>query len=160
MQVRIILASILLLALSACDRQAPPGSPTSAKSAKQAKFASVKKRPMIAHHPAFDLDKWSRVFTLETLTRTDGPRKFSTSSPDDPVDLWKSRGRIISSPSHLCEVEWTRKLYSEEHLGTAVPVDVFLWSTAPAEKPYLTKLGGVPHRDASKSWPKGAKGEP
>jgi hypothetical protein len=41
-----------------------------------------------------------------------------------------------------------------------VPVDVFLWRIAPPDYPYLTKLGGVPHREGNKPWPINSDGEP
>ncbi len=111
-------------------------------------------------HPQVDFDHWARVFPIETFEKTDGPRQFDSTEAGDPLDLWKPQGQIITSPAHLCEVELVRKRYAKaQDLGPAVPVDIFLWSIAPPEKPYLTKLGGVPHREAGKAWPT-ADGKP
>ena len=41
-----------------------------------------------------------------------------------------------------------------------MPIDVFLWRIAPPDHPYLTKLGGVPHREGNKPWPTNSEGEP
>lgn len=85
-------------------------------------------------HPKVDFEHWAKLFPLDE---------------DKPAD-----GEIITSPAHLCEVELVRKQYEEnKDLGRAVPVDIFLWSVAPPEKPFLTKLGGVPHRESTSPWP-------
>lgn len=105
-------------------------------------------------HPKVDLAYWSKIFPLETFERTSGPRKFATTKSGDPLDLWKPRGEIITSPAHLCQVELVRKQYTQSRdLGPSVPVDIFLWSIDPPEKPFLTKLGGTPHRESTKPWP-------
>lgn len=105
-------------------------------------------------HPKVDFDYWSSVFPIETFQKTSGPRQFITTEKGDPLDLWKPNGEVITSPAQLCEVELVRKKYAQsKNLGQPVPVDVFLWSAEPAEKPYLTKLGGVPHRESTKPWP-------
>jgi hypothetical protein len=110
------------------------------------------KRPTV--HPKVDLDYWSKIFPLETFEKTSGPRQFDTTKPGDTLDLWKPHGDIITSPAHLCEIELVRKQYAESHdLGPSVPVDIFLWSVDPPEKPFLTKLGGTPHRESTKPWP-------
>ena len=105
-------------------------------------------------HPTVDFGYWSTTFPVETFEETSGPRKFDTTKPGDPLDLWKPDGEIITSPAHLCEIELVRKEYAKtQDLGPPVPVDIFLWSIAPPEKPFLTKLGGVPHRESTKPWP-------
>ena len=113
------------------------------------------------HHPLLDFDKWANIFPIESFEKTEGPRRYNSTEPGDPLDLWKMRGTMITSPSHLCQIELVRKRYAKEHdLGEPVPVDIFLWSTGPADRPYLTKLGGVPHREASKKWPKDSNNNP
>jgi hypothetical protein len=93
---------------------------------------------------------------METFQKTSGPRKYSTTEKGSPLDLWKPSGSIITSPAHLCEVELVRQQLSSTHdLGPAVPVDIFLWSIDQAAKPFLTKLGGTPHRESTKPWPNG-----
>ena len=112
-------------------------------------------------HPQVDFEHWATLFPIETFQKTSGPRQFETTKPGDPLDLWKPRGEIITSPAHLCHIELVRKQYAQtKDLGPTVPVDIFLWSTAPPEKPFLTKLGGIPHRESSKPWPTDASNKP
>lgn len=112
------------------------------------------------HHPAVDLARWRTVFPIETFEKKEGPRQFSTTEKGDPLDLWKARGAIISSPSGLCELELVRERVAKKHnLGRRVPVDTFLWRHGGPEKPYLTKIGGVPHREKSLPWPTDRKGK-
>ncbi len=85
-------------------------------------------------HPKVDFAHWANLFPLKSGEKADG--------------------KIITSPAHLCEIELVRKRYEKDRdLGRAVPVDIFLWSTEPPIKPYLTKIGGVPHRESTAPWP-------
>ncbi|WP_197528793.1 DUF1963 domain-containing protein [Aeoliella mucimassa] len=105
-------------------------------------------------HPPVDFEHWATLFPKETFERTSGPRQYDSTEPGDPLDLWKAQGAIITSPAELCEIELVRKEYEKtKDLGPAVPVDIFMWSVEPPEKPYLTKLGGTPHREAGLPWP-------
>ena len=112
------------------------------------------------HHLQFDFNKWTSLFPIETFEKTDGPRQFGTTKPGDPLDLWKVGGTPITSPADLCQIELVRHRVGKKHdLGDPVPVDIILWHTGAPTKPYLTKLGGVPHREAAKSWPTDSSGE-
>jgi hypothetical protein len=136
--------AFVMIVLAGCR----PGDPTShgKTSAQTLMKATV--------HPKVDFDHWAKIFPMKTFEETSGPRQFASTEKGDPLDLWKPDGAIITSPAHLCEIELVRKQYAEtRELGTAVPVDIFLWSVAPPEKPYLTKLGGIPHRESEKPWP-------
>ncbi len=105
-------------------------------------------------HPKVNFDHWSSLFPIETFEKTSGPRQYSPTEKGDPIDLWKPSGAIITSPAHLCEIELVRKQYANtKDLGPRVPVDIFLWSIDPPEKPFLTKLGGTPHRESTIPWP-------
>jgi hypothetical protein len=105
-------------------------------------------------HPRVDFEHWAKIFPIETFHKTSGPRQFDTTKNGDPLDLWKPHGEIITSPAHLCEIELVRRQYEQtQDLGSSVPVDIFLWSIDPPEKPFLTKLGGTPHRESTKPWP-------
>jgi hypothetical protein len=144
--------TLLLLVVAGCSR--------SDSVAQRNDIAPIAKRgPTV--HPQVDFEHWSTVFPLETFQETSGPRQFEDTRKGDPLDLWKPRGAIITSPAHLCNIELVRRNYARtKDLGPAVPVDLFLWSVKPVEKPYLTKLGGVPHRESTKPWPTDAGGEP
>ena len=90
-------------------------------------------------HTRVDFDHWSSLFPIKT---------------SNPLDLSKTSGEIITSPAHLCQVELVRKQYAKSRdLGPHVPVDLFLWSVDPPARPFLTKLGGTPHRESTKPWP-------
>lgn len=116
---------------------------------------------MATEHPQVDFAHWARVFPMETFQKTSGPRQFDSTKNGSSLDLWKARGSIITSPAHLCEIELVRQHYARtKDLGPAVPVDIFLWSVEPAAKPYLTRLGGVPHRESTRPWPTSSSGKP
>lgn len=70
------------------------------------------------------------------------------------------RGAVLSSPADLAMVEGTRDAVGRAALGRAVPVDVFLWAAGAPAEPWLTKIGGVPHREKDAAWPQGPGGEP
>jgi len=111
-------------------------------------------------HPKVDFHHWAKIFPIETFQDTSGHRQYSSTKKGSPLDLWKPSGAIITSPVHLCEIELVRKQYAQsKDLGRSVPVDIFLWSIDPPQQPYLTKLGGTPHRESTKPWPN-ANGKP
>lgn len=148
-------AALLFTLVGGCAEQ-----PTSDESREGAGNMSSQ-HPTASHHPVVDLEHWASIFPLESFQKTSGPRRFDSSAPDDPVDLWKPHGTMITSPIELCQIELVRREYaSTKDLGRAVPVDIFLWSVEPAKHPYLTKLGGIPHRESTKPWPIDASGKP
>ncbi|MCA9080707.1 MAG: DUF1963 domain-containing protein [Planctomycetaceae bacterium] len=70
-------------------------------------------------------------------------------------------GQIIEHPRHLfCVEQIRRRVASMHNLGKPVPVDLFLWATARPQRPYLTKLGGLPHRESDRPWPQSRSGVP
>lgn len=115
----------------------------------------------VQHHPQVDLGKWTNQFPIESFETSHGSRRFSVTSPDDPLNLWKAQGTAITSPADLSQIELVRRNVGKRHnLGTPVPADVVLWRTGPPQAPYLTKLGGTPHREATRHWPSDASGIP
>jgi hypothetical protein len=116
-------------------------------------------RNEVIRHPEVDFDYWSTVFPMEMLINTRGPQRFASTDPNDPLDLWKVHGTPITSPAHLCMIELVRKQCGGAGRrgaglpGPAVPVDLLLWSVEPAKRPWLTRLGGTPHRESAKPWP-------
>ncbi len=118
----------------------------------------AKPRNSVIRHPEVDFAHWSTVFPMEMLISTSGPRRFDSMDPNDPLDLWKIHGTPITSPAHLCMIELARKQCAARCRGgalpgPAVPVDLLLWSVEPARRPWLTRLGGTPHRESTKPWP-------
>ncbi|MCB1209470.1 MAG: DUF1963 domain-containing protein [Verrucomicrobiales bacterium] len=113
----------------------------------------------VTHHELVNLEHWAKVFPLVTFEQKQGNRQFNTTKRGDPLDLWKARGSIITSPADLCEIELSRQRAAETHdLGERVHSHIFLWKTGEPEKPYLTKVGGTPFRPASRVWPKSSDG--
>ena len=93
------------------------------------------------HHPIVDFAKWREQFPIESFE--------------------DKEGTSITSPSELCQIELTRQRVGEKHdLGQPVPVDTIVWRHGPPDKPYLTKTGGVPHRERTLAWPTGPDGNP
>jgi hypothetical protein len=132
------------------------------KLSKKAAKKPARKRPAPKkHHPRFDLAAWSKVFPLRSFERRSGPRRFHSSAPDDPIDLWKAQGRAINSPADMCCIEHVRKAAAAERdLGRKVPVDIFVWRAGAPAAPYLTKVGGIPHRERELEWPEDDEGNP
>ncbi len=144
---KIVPVILLATVLASCTKQEPDSS-------------SIK-GPAAKHHPTVDFAKWRAIFPIETFEKKDGPHQYSTTPKGDPLDLWKASGTIISSPSDLCQVELVRERVAKKHdLGRRVPVDTIIWSHGAPEKPYLTKTGGVPHREKSLQWPTEKTGRP
>ena len=118
-------------------------------------------------HPRVEFDRWAAEFPLSSFERPEAPeshRHFDSAPPGDPLDLRKAEGRSVTGPAQLCEIELARRRVVDGlppgALGREVPVDVILWSLGPPAAPHLTRLGGVPHREADRPWPTGADGEP
>ena len=130
----LLLFSFLFLA--GCSK-APPQAANSAAIAAADK--ALKERTIPAHHPNFDIAYWSEIFPLAEFEKEEGRRRFDSTEPDDPLDLWKARGRIISSPPDLAMTEQVRSRASKsKDLGKAVPIDTFLWAVGAPKHPYLT----------------------
>lgn len=123
---------LIFLVFAGCSRS---------ESVERRNSATSAEKEMATVHSTVDFDHWSSIFPVETFQKTSGPRQFSTMEKGDPLDLWKPGGAIITSPAHLCEIELVRKQYANtQDLG-------------PPEKPFLTKLGGTPHRESTIPWP-------
>jgi hypothetical protein len=106
------------------------------------------------HHEVVAIKQWVGLFPLSEHESKEGPRKFPTTRPGDPLDLWKAWGTPITSPGHLARIEQIRSRVRRKHdLGPGVPTDLILWGKGEPSKPYLTKFGGVPYRPADVPWP-------
>lgn len=78
----------------------------------------------------------------------------------EPKPEWRPKGRIVTSPIDLWELEEARDDLGRQNLGSGVPVHLVLWSVLPPRRPYLTRIGGVPWRPADRPWPKNRRGDP
>lgn len=76
----------------------------------------------------------------------------------------KIRGEIVNSPFHVFSVETLRTAFDfEKENWSSQAVDLFVWSKGEPQKPYLTKLGGLPFLPEDRPWPldrSGKKGNP
>lgn len=100
------------------------------------------KRRRGTHHPVFDLRHWSSVFPFRASQR----------------NYWGS----IATPADLARAEQARILAAQRgSLGPSVPADVFVWAdTTLRDRPWLTRIGGIPWRSAQKPWPRWTDGTP
>ena len=64
----------------------------------------------------------------------------------------------MNGPLDIAEIEAWRRQHPPT--GRTTPADWFVWSTNPARHPFLTRLGGVPHREADLPWPVDDNGLP
>ena len=110
-------------------------------------------------HERLDLQRW-----LQELLAAPPPRlrrwwqfwrwaSFDSLCPSEP-----DAPEIVHGPLDMAAVESWRS--SHPPTGKTTPADWFVWSTQPAAHPFLTRLGGVPHREASSPWPLDAAGRP
>ena len=86
--------------------------------------------------------------------------------------MWRDRrGEVVpldwlplysdgSSADGLARLEHSRRaLDGKFDAGTSVPIDLFLWRREADSQGPVTRVGGVPFRDASKPWPVDRMGE-
>lgn len=93
-------------------------------------------------HPVFDLRYWEGLYPLKPTDRGEG------GWIDGPIELAKREQAI-------------RLAKTKGRLGPSVPADVFVWADQTLDdKPWLTRLGGVPWREAGKRWPCDEHGVP
>lgn len=92
-------------------------------------------------HPVLDIRHWEAEF---------------------PIGDWRKCDYSVATPEELARAEQARRLASVKGpLGPSVPADVFVWSDSPDhERPWLTRIGGIPWREKGKPWPKGPDGVP
>ena len=113
------------------------------------------------HHEVVDIERWIRLFPLKDFEKREGPRRYTTTNPDDPIDLGEEDGHIIISPADLAVTEQVRRRVGKTHdLGKVTPTDLFLFAVGEPKLPYLTKVGGIPYRPAEKPWPTSKDGTP
>lgn len=117
--------------------------------------------PREPEHEVVDVERWIRLFPIERFEDRTGARRFPTTRPGDPLDLWKARGTWVTSPAHLARIEQVRRRVRRAHdLGPGVPTDLILWGTGEPARPYLTKIGGIPYRPTDEPWPGLDDGDP
>lgn len=98
-------------------------------------------------HEQLDLQHWKHVCSLQRLRDASGGK-----SPN---------GGAITGPCDIAALEQLRDL-SYAHLPDIkrVPTDIFIWSFGEPNLRMVTKIGGLPYREASKPWPRSPSGTP
>ena len=91
----------------------------------------------MSFHPIFDFERWQQKLTpSEVLTNN-------------------NRFQAVTSPSHAVyrqiQLDVIEAFFNEEIEFT--PIDGFVFGLGEPKEPFLTKVGGLPYRDARKPWP-------
>ena len=102
-------------------------------------------------HERLDIDHWKSVFSLARL-RDEARGKPASMRPD---------ACIISGPYDIAVLEQLR----EEAFAflpdiERVPTDIFVWNRGEPERREVTKISGLPYREAGKPWPIARSGTP
>jgi hypothetical protein len=111
---------------------------------RQRRFIYLKIRLIMTYeaslvHPTFDVELWKNRFPL------DGLRKRSE---------FHLEGNIATSPVDIVSNLYIRDNTNiPQEQSRSVPTDLFVPSLGEPQKPFLTKIGGIPFRPIEKKWP-------
>lgn len=114
----------------------------------------------MSQHPRLDLERWVREFPLSRVREFEIAKQIAYGHPSEDIEKFKQTTYhpwppLLCNPQAVAVHEHVRRNVAAVHdLGTGVPVDWVLWGLGAPARPYLTKIGGVPHREAAKAWPK------
>lgn len=127
----------------------------------------------MATHDRFDLQHWTAQFQLERLRaqarefvlkrRDEMPREYpSEADVDRHIQLMEPSGEILIGPGSLAVNEQLRAeaFAGRRYRGVRIATDVFVWARGGPPNPAMTKIGGVPYRPRSSSWPRDSEGSP
>jgi uncharacterized protein DUF1963 len=96
-------------------------------------------------HERLDIAHWTSFFSLERMrAEDDRPDYFTVSGPYDVAVLEQLREEAFTSEPGI----------------ERVPTDVFVWSRGEPQYRAVTKIGGLPYREAGKPWPVAPSGRP
>lgn len=102
-------------------------------------------------HEIVDISRWKSVFNLNKLR----------SEVEGLHPNLQLGGMSITSPFHIAVVEQLRE---ESQIGKShlykIPTDVFVWNLGEPINRNVTKIGGLPYRDANKEWLYSKSGHP
>jgi len=102
-------------------------------------------------HEQLDIAHWTSFFSLERL-RAEVHGQPASAQPE---------ACIISGPYDIAVLEQLRaEAFASEPGIARVPTDVFVWNRGEPENRAVTKIGGLPYRDAGKPWPMAPSGVP
>src|SRR5262245_52323890 len=71
-------------------------------------------------------------------------------------------GEILIGPASLAVNEQLRAeaFAGRRYRGVRIATDVFVWARGEPPNPAMTKIGGVPYRPRSSTWPRNGEGKP
>jgi hypothetical protein len=123
-------------------------------------------------HQQFDLQYWIAQFQLEPLRararefvlkrRNEMPKEYpSEAHVDRHIKLMEPGGEILVGPGSLAVNEQLRAeaFAGSRYGGPRIATDVFVWACGEAPHPAMTKIGGVPYRPRSLTWPRDGEGK-
>ncbi len=102
-------------------------------------------------HQHLDIAHWNAIFSLSRLRE----EARSAKQRDHGV------GGIITGPADIALLEQARE-EAFAHLPNIerVPTDIFVWNRGEPERREVTKISGLPYREAGKPWPTAKSGTP
>jgi hypothetical protein len=86
-----------------------------------------------------------------------------TSRAEQPLvdDVEEPEIGLLSLPEHVATLERLREsAYADLPNLSRVPTDVFVWRAGELTRRELTKIAGLPYRQAGLPWPVAPSGEP
>jgi Domain of unknown function (DUF1963) len=102
-------------------------------------------------HDRLDIDHWKSVFSLARLREAARQQGKRMEMPGDTV----------TGPYEIAVLEQLRESsYANLPDIERVPTDVFIWSRGEPPHREVTKVGGLPYREAGKPWPMAPSGTP
>jgi hypothetical protein len=102
-------------------------------------------------HERLDIARWKSVFSLPRLRE-----EARAAKERDP-----GVGGLITGPAHIALLEQAQEEAFAFLPGIErVPTDIFVWNRGETERREVTKIGGLPYREAGKLWPTTSAGMP
>lgn len=96
-------------------------------------------------HDRLDIEHWKTIFSVQRM-------REAGEKPD---------ANIISGPYDIAVVEQLREAaFVMDSILERIPTDVFVWNRGESPQRAVTKVGGVPYREADKPWPIAPSGIP
>jgi hypothetical protein len=102
-------------------------------------------------HERLDMTHWKSVFSLEK------ERANARAAREHDPEV----GGLITGPADIALLEQMQEeAFALEPGLECVPTDIFVWNRGEPTERAVTKIGGLPYREAGKPWPLGKAGTP